>query len=277
MLLRFTKMHGLGNDFMVVDLVTQRFKFNSQMVKRLGDRKLGVGFDQLLIIEIPSNPEMDFRYRIFNSDGSEVEHCGNGARCFAQFISDKRLSVKRLLKVETAKGNMSLTIRDDHQVEVDMGPPVFTPSELPFICEQQHVLYPLTVDGEVLQVSAISMGNPHAVLVVEDVSSAAVERVGKALQGQACFPKSVNVGFMQVVSDSEINLRVYERSVGETLACGTGACAAVVAGRQRGLLADRVKVNVTGGALEIYWQGAATDPVIMTGPATNVFEGKLFI
>ena len=277
MLLRFTKMHGLGNDFMVVDLVTQRFKFNPQMVKRLGDRKLGVGFDQLLIIEIPSDPDMDFRYRIFNADGSEVEHCGNGARCFAQFVKDKRLSVKQQLNVETAKGNMLLKIRDDRQVEVDMGAPVFTPAQLPFITEQQSLLYPIDIAGEMLQVSAISMGNPHAVMVVDDVNSAPVERLGVALQEHQSFPNSVNVGFMQIVSESEINLRVYERSVGETLACGTGACAAVVAGRQRGLLAVRVKVNVTGGCLEIFWQGDDTDHVIMTGPATNVFEGKMFI
>jgi diaminopimelate epimerase len=277
MLLRFTKMHGLGNDFMVVDLVTQRFKFNPQMVQRLGDRKLGVGFDQLLIIEIPTNPEMDFRYRIFNSDGSEVEHCGNGARCFAQFVRDKRLSVKQQINVETAKGNMLLTIREDRQVEVDMGAPIFTPEELPFVCEQQSIVYPVEIAGQTLQISAISMGNPHAVIVVDDVENAPVEEQGKALQAHISFPNSVNVGFMQIVSATEINLRVYERSVGETLACGTGACAAVVAGRQRGLLSDRVTVNVTGGSLEIYWCGADTDHVIMTGPATNVFEGKMFI
>lgn len=277
MLLRFTKMHGLGNDFMVVDLVTQRFKFNPQMVQRLGDRKLGVGFDQLLIIEIPTNPDMDFRYRIFNSDGSEVEHCGNGARCFAQFVRDKRLSVKRQINVETAKGNMLLTIREDSQVEVDMGAPIFTPRELPFVCENQSTVYPIEIAGETLQISAVSMGNPHAVIVVDDVEGAPVEEQGKALQSHISFPNSVNVGFMQIVSKTEINLRVYERSVGETLACGTGACAAVVAGRQRGLLSDRVTVNVTGGSLEIFWCGADTDHVIMTGPATNVFEGKMFI
>ncbi|MFT5708623.1 MAG: diaminopimelate epimerase [Oceanospirillaceae bacterium] len=277
MLLRFTKMHGLGNDFMVVDLVTQRFKFNSQMVKRLGDRKLGIGFDQLLIIEIPTDPDMDFRYRIFNADGSEVEHCGNGARCFALFVKDKRLTVKKQVKVETAKGNMLLTIRDDRQVEVDMGAPILSPAEIPFIAAEQQKTYPLQVADQQWQISAISMGNPHAVLVVDDVQTTAVESLGQAIQAMNCFPNGANIGFMQIVSDSEINLRVYERSVGETLACGTGACAAVVAGRQRGLLSERVKVNVTGGCLEIFWQGQDSDPVIMTGPATSVFEGKIFI
>jgi len=277
MLLRFTKMHGLGNDFMVVDLVTQRYKFNSTMVKRLGDRKLGIGFDQLLIIEVPSNPEMDFRYRIFNSDGSEVEHCGNGARCFALFVRDKRLTVKNKVKVETAKGNMTLTIREDRQVEVDMGAPILDPAKIPFNAEQQQVSYPLQVAGQSLDIAAVSMGNPHGVLVVDDVKTAAVEALGIAVQQHGIFPEGTNVGFMQIVSDSEINLRVYERSVGETLACGTGACAAVVAGRRLGLLSERVKVNVTGGDLEIAWGGGDEDSVIMTGPATNVFEGKMFI
>ena len=277
MLLRFTKMHGLGNDFMVVDLVTQRYKFNSQMVKRLGDRKLGVGFDQLLIIEIPTDPDMDFRYRIFNADGSEVEHCGNGARCFAQFVRDKRLSVKKQLKVETAKGKMLLTIREDRQVEVDMGAPILAPAEIPFIAPSQQVTYMQQVLEQQLEISAVSMGNPHGVIVVDDVHTAAVGELGPAVQSLDCFPSGANIGFMQIVSEAEINLRGYERSVGETLACGTGACAAVVAGRLRGLLSERVKVNVTGGALEVFWQGGAEDPVIMTGPATNVFEGKMFI
>lgn len=277
MLLRFTKMHGLGNDFMVVDLVTQRFKFNPQMVKRLGDRKLGVGFDQLLVIEVPSNPDMDFRYRIFNADGSEVEHCGNGARCFALFVKDKRLSVKQQINVETAKGNMLLTIRDDRQVEVDMGAPILTPSEVPFIAEQQQVTYPIEALGQAFEISAVSMGNPHGVVIVDDVHKTDVDQLGPAIQALPDFPNGVNVGFMQIVSDSQVNLRVYERGVGETLACGTGACAAVVAGIQRGLLSSRVKVNVTGGNLEIFWQGGDTDPVIMTGPATNVFEGKIFL
>ncbi len=277
MLLRFTKMHGLGNDFMVVDLVTQRFKFNPQMVKRLGDRKLGIGFDQLLVIEVPSNPEMDFRYRIYNADGTEVEHCGNGARCFAQFVKDKRLSVKNQINVETAKGNMVLTIREDRQVEVDMGAPILAPNEIPFIADQEQITYPIQVADEAIQISAISMGNPHGVIIVEDVYETDVETLGPAIQALPDFPNGVNVGFMQIIDENQVKLRVYERGVGETLACGTGACAAVVAGIQRGLLAARVKVNVTGGSLEIYWQGSETDPVIMTGPATNVFEGKIFL
>ncbi len=277
MLLRFTKMHGLGNDFMVVDLVTQRFKFNEQMVKRLGDRQLGVGFDQLLVVETPSNPDMDFRYRIFNADGSEVEHCGNGARCFALFVRDKRLSVKKQISVETAKGNMLLTIRDDRQVEVNMGAPILQPAEIPFIAERQQLTYQLQIEAVDYQISAISMGNPHCVLVVDDVNTAPVAELAQLIQAEDAFPEGANIGFMQIVSDSEINLRVYERAVGETLACGTGACAAVVAGRQRGLLAEKVKVNVTGGNLEVAWLGGDTDPVIMTGPAINVFEGKMFI
>jgi len=277
MLLRFTKMHGLGNDFMVVDLVTQRYKFNSQMVKRLADRQLGVGFDQLLVIEVPSNPDMDFRYRIFNADGSEVEHCGNGARCFALFVKEKRLTAKNVIKVETAKGNMSLSITQDNLVEVDMGAPVLEPEQIPFISDTQQVSYPVNIDNTHYDVSVVSMGNPHTVLVVDDVNSAPVTQLGPKMQQQPCFPNSSNIGFMQIVSDTEINLRVYERGVGETLACGTGACAAVVAGRLRGLLKERVKVNVSGGKLEIFWLGGEADPVVMTGPATNVFEGKMFI
>ncbi|MEM5529229.1 diaminopimelate epimerase [Gammaproteobacteria bacterium AS21] len=277
MLLRFTKMHGLGNDFMVVDLVTQRYKFNSQMVKRLADRQLGVGFDQLLVIEVPSNPEMDFRYRIFNGDGSEVEHCGNGARCFALFVKEKRLTAKNVIAVETAKGNMTLSISDDGLVEVDMGAPVLEPAQIPFISDTQQISYAVDVDNISYEVSVVSMGNPHTVLIVDDVNSAPVTELGPKMQHQACFPNSSNIGFMQIVNDSEINLRVYERGVGETLACGTGACAAVVAGRLRGLLKERVKVNVSGGKLEIFWRGGEADPVIMTGPATNVFEGKMFI
>lgn len=277
MLLRFTKMHGLGNDFMVVDLVTQRLKFNPTMVKRLADRKMGIGFDQLLVVEIPSNPEMDFRYRIFNADGSEVEHCGNGARCFALFVRDKRLTMKDEIKVETAKGCAVLKIRQDRDVEVDMGPPQLDPAQVPFRASQQEVHYPISVLGEQLDISAVSMGNPHGVLVVDDVDTAAVETLGPALECHHDFPEKANIGFMQVLSRNEVNLRVYERGAGETLACGTGACAAVVAGRLRGLLDERVTVNLPGGRLEVQWGAKVTDPVIMTGPATSVFEGKMFI
>ncbi|MGB1237233.1 MAG: diaminopimelate epimerase [Pseudomonadales bacterium] len=277
MLLRFTKMHGLGNDFMVVDLVTQRLKFNPSMVKRLADRKLGIGFDQLLIVEIPSNPDMDFRYRIFNADGSEVEHCGNGARCFALFVRDKRLTAKDVINVETAKGSAVLKIRDDRDVEVDMGPPQLAPGKIPFTAASAANEYPIEALEQTLSISAVSMGNPHGVLVVDDVETADVENLGPVLESHSAFPEKANIGFMQVLNRNEVNLRVYERGAGETLACGTGACAAVVAGRQRGLLDERVVVNLPGGSLEVQWGGEQADSVIMTGPATSVFEGKMFI
>ena len=276
MLVRFTKMHGLGNDFVVLDLVTQRIKLNPSIVRKLGDRNFGVGFDQLLIVEPPTTPDVDFRYRIYNSDGSEVENCGNGARCFAKFVRDKRLTGKDEIAVETANGRAVLKIREDRQVEVDMGAPRLNPADVPFEADTAAATYPIEVDGETYEISAVSMGNPHGVLVVDDVDTAPVEVLGPQLEPHARFPQKANIGFMQIVSRSEIRLRVYERGAGETKACGTGACAAVVAGIQRGLLDSTVKAQLTGGELEISWTGGDA-PVIMTGPATTVFEGQSFL
>ncbi|MBY4676428.1 diaminopimelate epimerase [Marinobacterium arenosum] len=276
MLIRFTKMHGLGNDFLVLDLVTQRLKLNEKMVRKLADRHTGVGFDQLLVVEPPRHPEMDFSYRIYNADGSEVEHCGNGARCFAKFVRDKQLTHKDEIHVETAKGRAVLRLCDNRQVEVDMGAPMLAPAEIPFDAAEQADSYDIEVAGSNHRIGAVSMGNPHGVLVVDDVASAPVETLGPALEAHPRFPQKANIGFMQVVSRNEIRLRVYERGAGETRACGTGACAAVVAGRLQGLLDERVTVHLPGGDLEIRWAGRG-QPVLMTGPATTVFEGQIYL
>ncbi|SDO43510.1 diaminopimelate epimerase [Halomonas shengliensis] len=281
MLLHFTKMHGLGNDFMVVDLVTQRARFTDDQVRRLADRRFGVGFDQLLVVEPPRDPEMDFRYRIYNADGSEVENCGNGARCFARFVRDQRLTHKREIHVETAGGPLVLRVEDDGRIRVDMGEPRFAPEVLPFTPEPfeadgDRVLHPLEVDGERLEVGVVSMGNPHAVLRVDDVDTAPVGRLGPAIEAHPRFPKRVNAGFMQVVSAHEIRLRVYERGSGETLACGTGACAAVASGIRQGLLESPVTVHLPGGELTIEWAGPGR-PLFMTGPAERVFDGRLVL
>ena len=276
MLVRFTKMHGLGNDFVVLDLMTQRIRIDENTVRRLADRNFGIGFDQLLIVEAPSDPEMDFKYRIYNADGSEVEHCGNGARCFAKFVTEKRLTGKQTIAVQTMKGAIYLTLTDDNQVRVDMGQPVIEPENVPFIADIKSSSYSLAVGTELLEISAISMGNPHGVLIVEDVDSAPVETLGPLLESHERFPAKANIGFMQVVDRQHIRLRVFERGAGETLACGTGACAAVVAGQIRGMLDDTVEVELPGGRLQIEWRGAGTD-LIMTGPATTVFEGQIHI
>ncbi|WP_108446091.1 diaminopimelate epimerase [Halomonas denitrificans] len=276
MLLHFTKMHGLGNDFMVVDLVTQRARFSEQEIRRLADRRFGIGFDQLLVVEPPRDPEMDFRYRIYNADGSEVENCGNGARCFARFVRDQRLTHKHEIHVETAGGPLTLVVEDDGRVRVDMGAPRFAPEALPFDAAEDRVVHALEVDGERLEVGVVSMGNPHAVLRVADVDRAPVERLGPAIEAHPRFPKRVNAGFMQVVSPHEIRLRVYERGSGETLACGTGACAAVASGIRQGLLESPVTVHLPGGELVIEWAGDAA-PLIMTGPAERVFDGRVVL
>lgn len=276
MLLKFTKMHGLGNDFMVVDLVSQRAKIFPDQVRELADRNFGIGFDQLLIVEPPTDPDMDFKYRIFNADGSEVEQCGNGARCFARFVYDKRLTSKKSINVETSGGNIQLNLTDDGGVTVDMGTPRLVPDTIPFVADSQQEKYQLDVDGETFSIGAVSMGNPHGVLVVEDVDTAPVEHLGPKIESHPRFPNRVNVGFMQVVSRDEIRLRVYERGAGETLACGTGACAAVVAGRLQGLLNEVVEVHLPGGTLKIQWSGEGA-PVMMTGPAARVFEGQIYL
>ena len=273
MLLHFTKMHGLGNDFMVVDMVTQSVRLPTEKIRRLADRRLGVGFDQLLVVEPPTDPDMDFRYRIYNADGSEVEQCGNGARCFAKFVRDKKLIGRDLIRVQTAGGNIELQIQSSSEVTVDMGAPQLEPRRIPFKANELAKTYDLRVDGETVSIAAVSMGNPHAVLQVEDVNRAPLERLGPAIERHSRFPKRCNVGFMQVVDRGEINLRVFERGVGETLACGTGACAAVVAGRQQGFLDEEVRVNLPGGSLSIRWPGEGHS-VMMTGSATRVYEGQ---
>ncbi|BBB28225.1 diaminopimelate epimerase [Neptunomonas japonica] len=277
MLVRFTKMHGLGNDFMVVDLVTQRIRLSEDKVRKLADRHLGIGFDQLLLVEPPTNPEMDFRYRIYNADGSEVEHCGNGARCFARFVRDKRLTNKDVIAVETANGKAILTIFPDNQVEVDMGAPELLPKAVPFVAQEQSAVYSVDVESQHVDISVVSMGNPHGVLVIDDTDSAPVETLGPLLEAHTRFPAKANIGFMQILSSTEVKLRVYERGAGETMACGTGACAAVVAGRLRGILDENVKVHLPGGDLQVSWKGGEKDSVMMTGPAATVFEGQVFI
>ncbi|TDO06752.1 diaminopimelate epimerase [Halomonas ventosae] len=276
MLLHFTKMQGLGNDFMVVDLITQRARLDEREIRRLADRRFGIGFDQLLVVEPPQNPEMDFRYRIYNADGSEVENCGNGARCFARFVRDQRLTHKREIHVETAGGPLTLLVEDDGRVCVDMGAPRFAPEALPFDAAEDRLRHPLEVNGERLEVAVVSMGNPHAVLVVEDVDTAPVERLGPALEAHPRFPRRVNVGFMQVICAHEIRLRVYERGSGETLACGTGACAAVASGIRQGLLESPVSVHLRGGDLDIEWAGCESR-LFMTGPAERVFDGRIVL
>jgi len=276
MRLRFSKMHGLGNDFVVIDGVSQKVRLSPERIRQLADRHLGIGCDQLLLVEAPDNADVDFRYRIFNGDGSEVENCGNGARCFAIFVRERKLTGKRTIRVETASGIMELQVVDNDKVIVDMGVPRLVPAHIPFQAEQQAASYTLDVDGESYTIGAVSMGNPHAVLIVDNVAQAPVAELGPKIEHHPRFPQRVNVGFMEIVSPSEINLRVFERSAGETLACGTGACAAVVAGRLQQKLNSEVKVNLPGGSLHIRWEGEG-HPVIMTGPAVTVFHGQVKI
>ena len=274
MQLRFAKMHGLGNDFMVVDMITQRGRLSPEQIRQLGDRNTGIGFDQLLLVETPRTPDVDFRYRIYNADGNEVEHCGNGARCFALFVHNQRLTGKRDIAVETAKGRIVLHMCDNDQVKVDMGEPVFAPAEIPFTADAQATTYDIEQDGESYTISAISMGNPHAVLLVDDVEQAPVNQLGSKLTQHPRFPQEANIGFMQIIDRKTAKLRVFERGVGETRACGTGACAAVVAGIQQGLLDAEVTTHLRGGDLKIEWAGPG-QALYMTGPATYVYEGQL--
>jgi diaminopimelate epimerase len=274
MLLRFTKMHGLGNDFMVLDLVSQHAHIQPKHAKQWGDRNTGIGFDQLLIVEAPSNPDVDFRYRIFNSDGSEVEQCGNGARCFARFVLDKRLTTKKLIRVETKSGVIELDVRNDGQISVDMGAPRLVPADIPFQADAKALNYPLEVDGQTVQIAAVSMGNPHAVLRVDDVNSAPVRELGPKIEHHPRFPQRVNVGFLQVIDRHRAQLRVWERGAGETQACGTGACAAAVAAIAQGWMDSPLTLDLTGGRLLIEWAGEG-HPVIMTGPAVRVYEGQV--
>ncbi|MCE1169804.1 diaminopimelate epimerase [Azovibrio restrictus] len=274
MRLRFSKMHGLGNDFVVLDGVRQQVSLSPEQLRFLADRHFGVGFDQLLLVEPATQPGVDFRYRIFNADGSEVEQCGNGARCFARFVFDQGLTDKREIRVETKKGVIAPRLEADGQVTVDMGAPRFAPAEIPFISDSDAVVQSLDLDGTTVDISVVSMGNPHAVQLVADVDTAPVAVHGPLTESHPRFPERVNAGFLQVLDRHSARLRVYERGSGETLACGTGACAAVVAGIRRGLLDSPVRVATRGGELTIAWAGPG-QPVLMTGPAVTVFTGEI--
>ncbi len=275
MKLRFTKMQGLGNDFVVIDAVRQPFEMTPERARFLADRRFGVGCDQILIVEPSRLPGVDFRYRIFNLDG-EVEQCGNGSRCFARYVRDKGLTDKDEIRVETLAGVISPRLGADGLVTVDMGAPVLEPARIPFVSDTDAPAQPLEVAGETITIGAVSMGNPHAVQVVADVDTAPVAAQGPLIEHHPRFPARVNAGFMQVVDRHTIRLRVFERAAGETLACGTGACAAVVSGIRRGLLDSPVRVHARGGELSIAWAGPGL-PVLMTGPAVTVFEGEIEI
>jgi len=275
MKLKFSKMHGLGNDFVVLDGVRQKVSLSTEQIRALGDRHRGVGFDQMLLVEPAQTPGADFRYRIFNADGSEVEQCGNGARCFVRFVHDQGLTEKSAIVVETKRGIIHPRLEANGLVTVDMGAPHFAPAEIPFVSDTDAPEQPLILpDGTTLTIGAVSMGNPHAVAVVADTESAPVAEQGPQIENHARFPQRVNAGFMQVLDHHNIRLRVYERGAGETLACGTGACAAVVSGIRRGLLDSPVRVQTHGGDLNIAWAGVG-QPVVMTGPAVTVFTGEV--
>ena len=280
-------MHGLGNDFVVIDCINQNIDLSKNQIQFIANRDFGIGCDQLLLVESSDTKQADFRYRIFNSDGAEVEQCGNGARCFAIFVRDEGLTDKTTIPVVTNTGLITLNIEDDGQVTVDMGVPILTPEEIPFttvtsaasttsVTTKQAKTYTINVAGQSITLGAVSVGNPHAVIIVNDIESAPVEELGKLVQADKHFPNSVNVGFMQVVDTQNIILRVYERGVGETQACGTGACAAVIAGHIQGLLSDTVAVKLLGGNLSIHWAGDK-NPVMMTGSTATVFKGMITI
>lgn len=272
--IHFTKMQGLGNDFVVIDAISQSIDLDAAQLRWLADRHFGVGCDQILLVESAQQSQVDFTYRIFNADGGEVEQCGNGARCFARFVRDRGMTTKSEISVATVSGIIHLRLEDDGQVTVNMGAPVFAPARIPFIAEAEAGAYTLEVADEMLDISVLSMGNPHAVLRVEDIDVAPVAQLGAQIESHPRFPQRVNAGFMQVLDRQHIRLRVFERGSGETLACGSGACAAVVVGRQRGWLDDKVSVMLPGGELQIHWPNGAA-PVMMTGPAVSVFEGEL--
>ena len=276
MLLKFTKMHGLGNDFVVLDALTRPISLSPEQLRRIADRHFGVGCDQVLLVEPPRLADTDFHYRIFNADGGEVEQCGNGARCFVRYVRDRGLTTKTEIRVGTRGGVIVPRLEDDGQVTVNMGVPEFEPARIPFDAAVRAPVYALEVDGRSVEVSALSMGNPHAVQVVTDIERAPVAGEGPLIERHPRFPQRVNAGYMQIDSRRRILLRVYERGVGETLACGTGACAAVVAGILRGLLDREVMVASRGGDLGISWAGEGR-PVMMTGPAVTVFEGEMDI
>ncbi len=276
MKLSFTKMQGAGNDFVVLDGVRRALALAPDQYRALADRHFGVGCDQILLVEPATRPDTDFRYRIFNADGGEVQQCGNGARCFVRFVHEQGLTPKREIRVETAAGLIVPRLEDDGRVTVDMGPPRFAPADIPFAAPARQTTYELDVAGRVLEISALSMGNPHAVWLVDDVDGAPVAELGPRIEHHPRFPERVNVGFLQVLRRDEVRLRVFERGSGETLACGTGACAAAVAGMNRGLLDADVLVHARGGDLTIRWAGEGHS-VFLTGPAVTVFQGEIEI
>ena len=269
-------MHGLGNDFVVIDAINQSVNLRPEQVRLIADRHRGIGCDQLLLVEASNTPDVDFRYRIFNADGGEVDQCGNGARCFAKFVVEKGLTQNTQISVETASGIIRPQLEADGQVTVDMGLPRFAPDSLPFDRKVESDRYLIAVSGEEVEIGAVSMGNPHAVVLVDDVSTAPVIRLGSAIEGHASFSQRVNAGFMQVVSRNQIRLRVFERGAGETQACGTGACAAVAVARRWGMVDDTVAVELPGGQLLVHWPGGES-PLLMTGPAQTVFTGMIKI
>jgi len=270
---KFTKMHGLGNDFVLIDGVNQSVQLSLEQLRLLADRHFGVGCDQILLVE-KAKSNADFRYRIFNADGSEVEQCGNGVRCFARYVHDQGMTQKNEIRVETIGGLIIPKLESNGEVTVNMGTPKFEPQEIPFIAEKRMLTYPLDIDDKRVEFSILSMGNPHAVQIVEDINHAPVLVEGALIECHPRFPQHVNAGYMQVVNRNHINLRVYERGTGETLACGTGACAAVVTGINRGLLGSKVKVSTLGGTLIVHWEGE-NHPVWITGPAISVFDGEI--
>jgi diaminopimelate epimerase len=272
-MINFTKMHGLGNDFVVIDAINQTINLTSEQIRLMADRHFGVGFDQLLLVEKPVNSNADFKYRIFNADGSEVSQCGNGARCFAQFVREKNLFSGDEIRVDTDSGQLILKVNDE-KISVNMGIPKHAPNEIPLLAECESQLYSIDTEGKATDFSAVSMGNPHAVLVVENIALANVAELGKIMESHPIFPERANIGFMQILDRKHIKIRVYERGAGETLACGSGACAAVVTGIEQNLLDNDVVVDLTGGQLKIEWAGRGK-PVLMTGPAETVFEGKI--
>jgi len=276
MKIRFAKMQGVGNDFVVIDAIRQNISLTPEQIRFLADRHFGVGCDQLLLVEKPTVPDADFRYRIFNADGGEVEQCGNGARCFVRFVHEQGLTDKKEIRVETARGIIFPRLEDNGSVTVDMGAPRFIPDDIPFVADKRASTYTLDVAGMPIEAGAVSMGNPHAVQIVDNVDTAPVEQQGPLIEHHARFPQRVNAGFMQLVDEHNIRLRVFERGSGETLACGTGACAAAVTGIQWGKLATPVTVSMRGGDLTIRWEGEGK-PVMMTGPAVTVFEGEITI
>lgn len=272
--MQFSKMHGLGNDFVVVDAVTQNVYFPTEVIKKLADRNRGIGFDQLLVVEPPYDPDLDFHYRIFNADGSEVSQCGNGARCFARFVTLKGLTNKKDIAVSTAKGKMILSVQDDGMIRVNMGEPIWEPNKIPFNANKFEKNYIIRTEIQTLLCGVVSMGNPHCVVQVEDIQTAKVEKLGPLLEGHERFPERVNAGFMQVINRNHIKLRVYERGAGETQACGSGACAAVAVGIMQGVLDNSVQVDLPGGSLTIEWQGEG-HPLYMTGDATHIYDGVI--